>query len=578
MGKHLAVTIGHHSSAGAKPANQDFHGALVPDGLLLAEKGLALAIADGISTSRHGAAAAETAVKTFLTDYFATSPAWSVRTSGERVIAATNSWMFAQNRRAGRTLSDEEREQGMITTFNAVVLKSRSAHLFHVGDARIARISRDRVEPLTEPHRVWLGGGESYLGRAIGMNRNVEIDYRRVPLEPGDLFVLSTDGVHEHLPDGTISAAVAATDDLDEAARAIADAALAAGSSDNLTVQLLRIDYLPDGALDDLIGAEAMLPPAPRLEPGREFEGYSILRELHSGSRSHVYLARDLADGNRVALKVPSTEQGLDGAALQALLLEEWIARRIDHPHVLRAAPQRPGRRHAYVVTEYVEGRTLDQWRHDTGTPDLEVVRSIVRQIAAGLQAFHRREMVHRDLRTRNLLIDGDGTIKLIDFGSVQVAGLDDIAPPAAGEAALAGTMQYGAPELWLGETATRRSDIFSLGVIAYELLTGALPYGPHVAGARTRAAQGRLRYVPAIERNPDVPDYVDAALAKALAIDPAERYSELSEFVFDLAHPNPALIAPDPRPLLLRRPERLWQAVSLLLAIALAYVLQRGG
>jgi len=579
MRAQLAVSTGHYSSAGAKPANQDFHGALVPEGQLLAEKGLAVAIADGISTSRLGAAAAETAVKTFLNDYFATSPAWSVQTSAEKVIAATNSWMWAQNRRAGHTLSDEEREQGMITTFSALVVKSRTAHLFHVGDAQIARLADNTLEPLTEPHRVWLGGGESYLGRAMGMNRNVEIDHRQVNLNLGDLFVLTTDGVHEYVGDGIVAQAVAACpQDLDRAAHAIAMAALKAGSPDNLTVQLVRVEQLPDGVLDDLIGAEAILPPAPQLELGRVFEGYAVEAVIHSGSRSHVYLARDLADDAQVALKVPSTEQGQDADALQAMLLEEWIARRIDHPNVLRAAPQRAARRHAYVVTEFFKGTTLDLWRREVGEPDFARVRGIVSQIAAGLQAFHRREMVHRDLRPRNVMIGADDAVKLIDFGSAQVAGLDDIAPPADGAGAFAGTMQYGAPELWLGETATNRSDIFSLGVIAYELLTGGLPFGAHVAAANTRAAQRRLRYTPAVERNPDIPAYVDAALAKAVAIDPDARYEELSEFIYDLAHPNLALTAPDPRPYLARRPERLWQLVSLILAITLVAVLLRGG
>ena len=139
MRPHLAISLGQYSAAGAKDANQDFHGSLVPEGAELATKGIAVAIADGISTSALGATASETAVKSFLTDYFATSDAWSVRTSGERVIAATNSWMHAQNVRGG-PVSDESRERGMITTFSAMVLKSRSAHIFHVGDARIARL------------------------------------------------------------------------------------------------------------------------------------------------------------------------------------------------------------------------------------------------------------------------------------------------------------------------------------------------------------------------------------------------------------------------------------------------------
>ncbi len=579
MRAQLTISLGQYSTAGAKEANQDFHGALVPEESLLASKGIALAIADGISTSALGAAAAETAVKTFLTDYFATSEAWSVQTSAQRVIAATNSWMHAQNARGARgPMSDEDRERGMVCTFSGMVLKSRSAHLFHIGDSRIARISGRGAEALTEPHRVYLGGGESYLGRAMGVNRNVEIDYRQVPLQPGDVFVLTTDGVHEALADGALADILADSDNLDAAARAVAEAALAAGSTDNLTVQIARIDALPEGALDDLIGSESALPPAPKLEPGQDFEGYTILRELHSGSRSHVYLARDKADGSKVALKVPSTEHAQDPAQMQALLLEEWVARRIGNPHVLRAAPLRGAREHAYAVTEYVEGQTLDSWMHDHPDADLGTVRSIIRQVATGLQALHRREMIHRDLRPHNVIVDADGTAKIIDFGSVQVAGLDDIAPRRTEDAAFAGTMQYSAPELYLGQPASQRSDIYSLGVIAYQLLTGRLPYGPRVAAANTRAAQKKLRYAPVTEFNPAVPDWVDAAIAAAVSVDPADRYEELSEFTFDLSHPNPALTAPDPRPLLQRKPERLWQAISAVLLVLLLLSLARGG
>ena len=234
-------------------------------------KGIALALADGISTSRLGAAAAETAVKSFLTDYYCTSAAWSVRTAAERVIAATNSWMHAQNSRHRPREDGEDRERGaLICTFSALVLKARAAHLFHVGDARIALIAKGRVEPLTEPHRVELGGGESYLGRALGVNRAVEIDYRQVPLQPGDLFMLSTDGVHEFVGDAETLALIEQADDLAAAARAIAEAALANGSGDNLTVQLLRVDGLPNGEVSDLLGAELGLPPAPQARGRRQ--------------------------------------------------------------------------------------------------------------------------------------------------------------------------------------------------------------------------------------------------------------------------------------------------------------------
>jgi serine/threonine protein phosphatase PrpC len=562
----LAVSLGQYSSPGRKPENQDFHGALQPQGEALTGKGIAVALADGISSSRLGAAAAETAVKAFLTDYYCTSEAWSVQVSAERVIVATNSWMHAQNRRSGRALSDEAREQGLICTFSALVLKSRSAHVFHVGDARVARVAGDSLEPLTEPHRVSLGSGESYLGRALGMNRTVEIDYRKLPLEEGDVFVLTTDGVHEFVPD-TVVARLASGGDLDHAARAIAEAALAAGSEDNLTVQLVRVESLPAGEVDDLLGTDLLLPPAPRLVPGTQFEGYQVLRELHSGSRSHVYLARDPADQRLVAIKVASTEHAADPIQLRALLLEEWIARRVNHPHVAKGKAPRRNRRHAYAVSEYVPGQTLAQWMADHPQPDLVTVRSLAKQIASAVQAFHRRAMLHRDLRPANIMVDADGTAKLIDFGSAQVAGIDDLAERKVEDSAFAGTLQYSAPEIYLGQRASRRSDIYSLGVIVYQLLTGTLPYGPRVATATTRKAQKSLRYTAAMQHNPAVPEWMDAAVARAVAVDPAARYGELSEFLYDLHHPNPELVHLPATPLLLRRPETLWQGMCLLLA-----------
>lgn len=572
----LSVSTGQHSTAGQKAANQDFHGALVPEDVLLATKGIAFAIADGISTSALGAAAAETAVKSFLTDYYATSEAWSVRTSAERVLTATNSWMHGQNLRgAGGRLDDDSRERGMVCTFSGVVIKSRTAYVFHVGDGQVARIApnlagRSRFEPLTEPHRVWLGGGESYLARAMGIDRHLEIDHRTIALAAGDILCLTTDGVRDALDDAAILGILDGADDLHVAARAITGAALAAGAPDNLTVLLVRIDTLPDGELEDLSGSDAdALPPAPRLEPGRDFEGYAILRELHSGSRSHVYLARDRETGARVVIKVPSTEHGADPAELQRLQLEEWVARRVRNTHVLKAPPAHGTRRHAYAVTEYLEGRTLEQWIADQPCADLASVRSLVRQIASGLLALHRREILHRDLRPANVIVDADGTARIIDFGSAQVAGLEELSPRAI-DPAFAGTMQFTAPEIWLGAPASSASDMWSLGAVAYYMLTGALPYGPRLSNATTHAAQKSLRYRPASSINPDVPEWMDAAIACAVAINPARRYGELSEFVHDLSYPNPALIAKDMRPLMERRPERFWQIVSLVLATAL--------
>lgn len=567
----LSISIGQHSTAGAKSENQDFHGALVPEGADLASKGIACVIADGISTSQRGAEAAEITVKSFLSDYYCTSEGWSVRKSGECVIGATNSWMHSENSRQRPREEGFDREAaGLICTLSALVFKSRMAHVFHIGDGQVMRLAEDRCDVLTTPHRVSLGGGTSYLGRALGMNRHVEVEYCQAPLQVGDIFVLTTDGVHELVGEDDVRKAIGVTGDLDVAARDLCALALERGSTDNLTIQLLRVDDLPLGEVEDLLGQDTRLPPAPLLEVGQTFEGYAILEKIHSGNRSHAYLACDLAENSPVVIKVLSTEQTQNPDAVAALLLEEWVMRRLSHPNLLAAAPTHAPRRHVFCVSRLVEGKSLYKSLLDNGPMPLSVARKLASQIAAGLEAMHRREMLHRDLRPQNIILNDRGHATIIDFGSTQVAGIDEAVPRAFEDAAFAGTMQYSAPELFLGDPASVRSDIFSLGVIVYQLLTGELPYGPRVSAASTPAAQRKLRYTPATTHNPDIPEWVDAAIARAVSVDPRQRYAEPALFVDDLAGPNQELLKGAHLPALQRGSVRVWKLVSAALAAAL--------
>ena len=144
----------------------------------------------------------------------------------------------------------------------------------------------------------------------------------------------------------------------------------------------------------------------------------------------------------------------------------------------------------------------------DNPKPDLETVRGIVEQIARGLRAFHRKEMLHQDLRPENIMIDKTGTAKIIDFGSTKIAGVAEAAP-SADHSDILGTAQYTAPEYFVGESGTPRSDQFSLGVITYQMLTGNLPYGSQIAKARTRSQFGKLRYAPH-RRQSRIPAWID--------------------------------------------------------------------
>jgi len=183
--------------------------------------------------------------------------------------------------------------------------------------------------------------------------------------------------------------------------------------------------------------------------------------------------------------------------------------------------------------------------------------------------------MLHQDLRPENIMIDVTGTVKIIDFGSTRVAGLLEM-NAVNGPAPILGTEQYSAPEYFLGENGTARSDIFSLGVIVYQMLTGRLPYGTRVPKSRTRAAQRKLNYASAQDEARPIPAWVDEAIRKAVHPDPCQRYQELSEFVYDLHHPNREFLKKTRPPLMQRNPVVFWKTVSFLLAVALILVLSR--
>jgi serine/threonine protein phosphatase PrpC len=572
MHGQLKVSIGQYSEAGRKELNQDFHGVLVPSGHVLDVKGITVALADGISSSAVSHNASETVVKSLLTDYYSTPDSWSVKTSAHRVLAATNSWLHGQNNRA----FGHDRDRGLVCTLSAIVLKARSAHIFHVGDARIYRRQGNSLEQLTIDHRVAVSSNQTYLARALGVNANVEVDYRDIPLQLGDVFILATDGIYEHIEHRAIIRALeTCPKDLDAAAQAIVAEALGNGSPDNLTVQIIAVAELPAGALGDALEETAELPPAPLPQPRTVFEGYEILRQIHASSRSHIFMANDRATGEVVAIKFPSTEMREQLADLKRFRMEEWIARRIDSAHVLKAPPFTRKRDHLYAVTEFIDGQTLGQWMIDHPRPDLETVRVIVEQIANGLYAFRRMEMAHRDLRPANIMIDKSGTVRIIDFGSTRVAGVVETELSTDREDIL-GTVQYTAPECFLGEVGSARSDLFSLGVIAYQMLTGALPFGSQSMDKRTRKARRRLRYIPAPEVNPEVPAWMDAALRRAADPEPTRRYEAISEFTFDLRHPNASLMGQARRSLLDRNPNLFWKVTSAILLITVVYLLWR--
>lgn len=564
MAQQLKISTGQCSNKGRKKINQDYHSFSIPEEPLLSSKGIAIAMADGISSSDVSQIASEASVKSFLEDYYCTSESWSVKTSVQKVLSATNSWLYAQTRQSRYRF--EKKDRGYVCTFSAMIIKSTTAHLFHIGDTRIYQMVDNHLEQLTDDHRHWMSQHESYLSRALGVTEQLDFDYKQLNIETGDIFILATDGIYEFVNEGFITETIKnQANDLDKAAQNILDEAYEQGSDDNLTIQIVRIDELPELTHDEIYQQLTSLPFPPTLEARVKFDGYEIIRELYISSRSYVYLAKDTENQQQVVIKVPAMEHRDNVAYLERFFMEEWIARRINNAHVLKADLLSRKRHYLYTVTEYLEGQTLAQWMIDNPTPDLETVRCIVEQIATGLRAFHRQEMLHQDLRPNNIMIDASGTVKIIDFGSTYVAGIMEIDSPVERQEIL-GTAQYTAPEYFLGERGTTRSDLFSLGVITYQMLSGRLPYGTMVSQARSRAAQHKLCYESVLDDEREIPAWIDDAIKKSVQPDPYKRYQSLSEFLYDLRHPNKTFLNKTRPPLMDQNPLLFWKSLSFIL------------
>jgi eukaryotic-like serine/threonine-protein kinase len=566
----LKASVGFATDTGVKKVNEDFAGSIIPNEPQLTHKGIVAAIADGMSGSDAGKEASQCCIVSFLSDYFSTPDSWSVKQAGQKVLSATNSWLYSQGKIRYQSA------KGMVSTLSILVLKSTTAYLFHIGDSRIYRLRKGNFEQITRDHRVWISHEKNYLNRAMGIEPRLEVDYKAMPLEQGDLFLMTTDGIHDFIDDKTLKKLLGEHTDLNLLAKNIVQKAKANNSDDNLTCQLLRIDGLPEAKEDEILRRYANLPFPPPLQPGMILDGFRIEAELHASKRTQIYRAMDTQTNTQVILKTPSILYDDDTLFIEHFLHEEWAGKRINHENVVKIHSTDRPKSCVYYVTEYLEGQTLRDWITVNPNADFLAVRKIVEQIAKGLRAFHRMEMLHQDLKPENIMFDKKGMVKIIDFGSVKIAGIAELLPmDLDAEENILGTLNYTAPEYHLGQRGTVKSDLYSLAVIMYEMLNGSLPFGKEMPEKPSQGFLANLSYVPSFHHNSMVPIWIDGALKKAVSITPQFRYEDLSEFLYDLNNPNPSFMrTEDSIPLLQRNPLRFWQGLSTILIIIILILL----
>ncbi|MGE8152703.1 protein kinase domain-containing protein [Pseudomonas vancouverensis] len=539
----LQLSFAEASAIGPREENQDALRLVTPAPAVAASKGYLFAIADGVSQCADGGLAARSTLQALALDYYATPETWSVAQALDRLLLAQNRWLQANG--GG---------QPLLTTLSALVLRGRRFTLAHVGDCRVYRWHADRLQRISEDH-VWEQPGMQHvLKRALGLDQHLVLDFLDGELRPEESFVLLSDGIWAVLGDTAIAAILRDQPDLQSAAQTLVNSAHLAGSQDNASALLVRVDALGEASIGDALIHLQQWPLPPALKPGQAFEGWQVEGIVAQSQQSLLYRVRDNQHQPWLLKTLPGRLHD-DHQAGQALLSEEWFLKRVAGRHFpeVHAASQR---QHLYYVMREYAGATLAQRYAQGGPLPLAQWQDIAERLLRAVGLLHRRQILHRDIKPENLLLGLDGELRLLDFGLAYCPGLSQDLPWV-----LPGTPSYLAPEAFRGEIPTPRQDLYAVGVTLYFLLTGHYPYGEIEAFQRPRFGQS----VNANRYRPDLPDWITHNLERAVAVDPDQRFETAEEWLLLLEQGERRSLNVRPKPLLEREPLKVWRTVALL-------------
>ena len=562
----LQVSCAQLSQAGVKDVNEDSIGIRIPEGTALTHKGIVAVIADGVSAAEAGQEASQACVQNLLYDYYCTPDTWTVPKSVLAVLNALNRWLYSQ----GSHLPDNQK--GFVTTLSVIIFKSTTAHIFHIGDSRIYRYRDNQLEQLTTDHSKQVGK-ITYLARAMGLDTKIQMDYRKEEIKAGDKYMLTTDGIHDFYNDKHWAALLSASTDMDSVVADLHQKSLDSGSTDNLSCQILSIDGLAQSNIDETYNNLSSLPFPPLFDIGNVIDGLKIESSLYESTRSQLYLVKDIETGELAVMKTPSINFEDDPAYIERFIMESWLGRKLRHSKLVKIVNPRIEPTCLYYLMEYVEGITLREWMDKTMNPSITSVVRITRQLALALRAMHRQQVIHQDIKPSNIMIDEHDQIKIIDYGSCMMSSMAELPKPFEREVAL-GTASYSAPECHLGKKPDTRSDVFSLAVILFEMLTRKAPFEGKLEHIEKESDVKKMSYQSASEINAYVPVWFDLTLKKAMSINPDERYFDVDEFLHDLEHPNPKLKRKGSLPIMQRNPMRFWQGVAGIQALLILFLL----
>jgi len=449
---------------------------------------------------------------------------------------------------------DNRGEGRMLTTLTISVFRNNEVTIGHVGDCRVYAIQEGRIRRVTSDHSyagVQLKLGivtveeakssqlRSVLTRTVGQDPMIRIDTHSVVVHGGDRLVQCTDGLWCFVTEREIYDIVSKNPP-EEACERLIELAEKRGGDDNLTIQIItiesveRLSYYRGLPMYQKVDANLM---GAEPEPGQLFDGrYQITDLVSRSGMASIYKASDVKESRTVALKVPFMQFESDPGFYSRFKREQEIGVALNHPYILRVDADDGTHSRPYIVMEFLEGQTLGHLMRSLRPMPVNDALKIVSRVLEALHYMHEHDVVHRDLKPENLMICNDGSIRIMDFGIAKYEGQRRLT--FGGFTPAMGTPDYMAPEQVRGKRGDRRTDIYSLGAILYEMVTGSVPFEGAtpfiIMNSRVSGDPPAPR-----EKNPEISPQVEEIILKAMARNPMERYQTALEMKHDADHPE---------------------------------------
>jgi len=498
-------------------------------------------VADGVGGHGSGDVASRMAVETSIRKFQECNPDMGAKAILREIFFAANMALYDSHQ-------NDRQATRMATTMNVCIFKGRDLHVGHVGDSRLYLVRQEEIKKLTADHSMTglqiklrlmtemearVSHLRSMLTRSVGVEPIIRFDYKRVAAMQHDRFLQCTDGLYCFMNDGEIAEGVDRLN-LDEICPYLVNLAERRGTDDNLTAQLIHVDRVTpikkEKPLSILTAAGKVVEVTDQNElvPGQLVDDrYRIDTKVSRSGMATIYKSFDTKENHAVALKIPHMQYESDVSFFSRFQREADIGRVLDHPNILKFYEPDAKQSRPYIVMEFLEGRTLAQVLNDVKPFPIDDALQIAARIADALSHMHGKGVVHRDLKPQNIMICKDGSLRIMDFGIARATDMRRLT--FVGFTPAMGTPDYMAPEQVKGKRGDARTDIYSLGAMLYEMVTGVLPFEADnpfmVMNARVTGDPKAPRQV-----NPAVPPEVEELILHAMERDPRKRFQTAME------------------------------------------------